>query len=141
MNEWIKRSFSGFCKLREWEDFGICIWVAFGAMFGQINLSKLQFLPLENGDNRNTYTIRVLRELNEVKSLAWRVAHGKHLVSDVGMVKFIMRNRDDSTFITIWLIIYESFQINEITALQFVGCLHHECFEVTFLKNNTLMQN
>ena len=72
LNEWIWRSYSGFSKLREWEEenFGICIWEAFGAIFGQINLSKLPFPPLENGDNHNICIIRILREWNEVKCLA-----------------------------------------------------------------------
>lgn len=112
MNEWVYRSHSGFCKLRGWEeDFGICIWVAFGAMFGQISLSKIQFLPLKNGDDHNIYIIRVLRKLNEVKCLAWHVGHGKPPGSDAGMVIFIMRNRDYSYFykyLTYYLWIYSN---------------------------------
>lgn len=48
------------------ENHRICIWDTFETIFGQINLSKLPFPLLENGDNHNIY-ISLSREWNDIK--------------------------------------------------------------------------
>ena len=50
------------------ENYRICIWDTFETIFGQINLSKLPFPLLENGNNHNIY-ISLSREWNDIKCL------------------------------------------------------------------------